>query len=133
MTKASDYLENKLVDHIVGTTSFTMPANVYAALCTAAPTDASTGTTITEAAYTSYARVECSADWNASSSGTADNANVITFPAATGGSETITHFCLCDASTAGNMLVYGTLDASLAVSSGITPSFAASAISVTVG
>ena len=133
MSAASDYLEDKLVDHITGTTSFTMPVNVYMALCTAAPTDASTGTTITEAAYTSYARVECSDDWNASSGGTATNSAAITFPAATGGSETLTHFVLVDASSAGNVLVHGALDASLAVSSGITPEVAIGSLSVTVG
>jgi hypothetical protein len=130
---SSNYLQAKLADHTVGKTAFTMPTNVYVTLCTAAPTDASTGTTITEAAYTSYARVQTSGtDWNAYAADLLDNANVITFPAATGGSETITHFCLCDASTAGNMLIYGTLDASLAVSTGITPSFAANALTLTI-
>jgi len=132
MTQASDYLENKLADHIVGTTSFTMPANVYIALCTAAPTDVSTGTTITEAAYTSYARVEISTLFAASSGGSAATNAAITFPTATGGSETVTHFALCDASTGGNMLVYGPLDSSLAVSSGITPEVASGSLTVSV-
>jgi hypothetical protein len=132
MTEASDYLENALVDHITGKTSYTKPT-AYVALCTAAPNDASTGTTMTEAAYTSYARVSTAgSDWNASSAGSATNANAITFPACTGGSESITHFVLVDAATAGNILVYSALDASLAVSTGITPTFAADAITVTV-
>lgn len=131
MTAASDYLENKIIDHITGKTAFTQPT-AYVALCTAAPNDASTGSTITEADYTGYARVSTAGgDWNASSGGTADNANAITFGACTAGSNTITHYAIVDASSAGNVLTYGALDASLAVSAGITPAFAAGAISVT--
>lgn len=131
MTEASVFLENAFLDHITGKTSYTQPT-AYVALCTAAPNDASTGSTITEANYTSYARATTAgSDWNAASSGSADNANAITFPECTGGSNTITHYAIVDASSAGNVLVYGALDSSLAVSSGITPSFAAGSLAIT--
>jgi len=131
MSEASNYLENALVDHITGKTAYTQPT-AYVALCTAAPNDASTGATITEADYTGYARESTAgSDWNAASGGTADNANAITFGACTAGSNTITHFAILDAASNGNVLVYGTLDPSLAVSAGITPSFAAGALSIT--
>lgn len=129
---ASNYAEAALVDHILGKTAYTMPT-AYVALCTAAPTDTDTGTTITEANYTSYARVSTAgSDWNAYTGGSADNANDITFPKCTGGTNTITHFAIVDASSAGNLLLYGSLSSgSLAVSNNITPEFVAGTLTVT--
>ena len=40
MAAISTYLGNKLLDHSLGSTSFTMPANVYVALYTATPSAA---------------------------------------------------------------------------------------------
>ena len=122
----TDYLENKVLDHVTGKASFTMPT-VYVALFTANPTDAGGGT---EANYTSYARVTTSAaTWNSASGGSITNGAAITFPACTGGSNTITGFGGYDASSGGNLLWYG--PCSLSVSSGITPEFAASALTIT--
>lgn len=130
----SNYLENALLNSLFGKTSdlgaLASAPTIYVALFTAAPNDAGGGT---EANYTSYARVETdAADWDAAASGTVDNANAITFPAATGGSNTVTHFGLYDAATSGNLLAYGALDSSLAVSTGITPEFAAGALDVSL-
>lgn len=111
MASFSDYAENKVLDHVLGKTSFTMPTTVALALCTVVPTDASTGATITEANYTGYARkVIAAADLNAASSGSSSNANAITFAACTGGSSTIIGWAIVDNSTtgAGNVLVWGT-------------------------
>lgn len=120
MAALTDYLENKLWDHINGKTSYTMPTPWYA-LFTVSPTDSTTGT---EAAYTSYARVQASgATWNAASGGSQTNASAITFPACTGSTSTVVAFGAFDASTGGNLLYYGSC--SLSVSSGITPEFAA--------
>jgi hypothetical protein len=129
---ASDYLELKVLDHIFNKTAYTAATTFYLALCTTAPTDASTGSTIVEATYTGYARKSfVAADLNAASAGATTNANAITFAACTGGSSTVTHFAIVDASSAGNVLFWGALTSSLAVSNGITPSVAASALSVT--
>src|SRR5262245_1160472 len=65
----------------------------YISLHTANPNETGTQTT-SESAYTSYARVSVArstAGWSVAS-GTADNDSAINFPAATGGSETETHF-----------------------------------------
>lgn len=84
--------------------------------------------TTSEATYTSYARVavaRTSGGWTVSTN-TITNAAEIAFPACTGGSNTITHFAVgTAASGAGKVLYKGALSASLAVSSGITPKFAA--------
>lgn len=114
-------------------------ANLYVALHTGDPGDSGNQTT-SEATYTSYARTAIarssgSPAWTVSSPGgvgTAVNAGSITFPACTGGSNTITHFSVGTASSgAGKLLYSGALTASLAVSNGITPSFAASALTIT--
>lgn len=127
MSTYSDYLENKVLEHVVGKTSFTMPT-AYIALFTANPTDSGGGT---EAAYTSYARVTTSgATWGSASAGSITNSGAaITFPACTGGSSTVTGFGAYDASSGGNLLWYGTC--SLSVSNGITPQFATSALTIT--
>lgn len=132
---ASNYLQAKIADHVVGKTSFTMPTNVYVALCTAEVTDTQTGSTITEANYTSYARVQTDGDdWNAYASDETTNANEITFPACTGGTSSVTHFAVLDASTNGNLLFFDALDspATLEVSTAITPSFAPDTLALTV-
>ncbi len=127
MAGFTTYTQQKVLDHVRGKTSWTMPT-AYVALFTAAPSDAGGGT---EAAYTSYARVATAgADWSAASGTSGTNAQAITFPACTGSSSTVTHFGLYDASTSGNLLAWGTC--SLSVSTGITPQFAASALTLTL-
>lgn len=107
----SDYLENKVLDHVLGKTSFTMPSTVALALLTVTPTDASTGATVTEAGYTGYARKAVAAsDLNAAASGSSSNLNAITFNACTASSSTVIAWALLDSSStgAGNILVWGT-------------------------
>jgi len=129
---ASNYLENALLDHLFGKSTYASPTTIYVALLTDAPDETGTaGSDFTEADYTSYARVSTTdSDWNSASGGSLTNGNAITFPACTGGSSTVTHFALLD--QAQNLLVTGALDSSLAVSNGITPEFAASALTCTL-
>jgi hypothetical protein len=126
MAGFSTYLQQKVLDHVNGKTSYTMPTT-YVALFTANPTDAGGGT---EAAYTGYGRVATSGLWNAASGTSVTNASAIPFGACTAGSSTVTGFGLYDASSAGNLLYWGTC--SLSVSSGITPQFAAGALTITL-
>lgn len=115
----------------------TVPGVFYIGLHTADPGEAGNQTT-NEATYTSYARVSVArstAGWTVTTAdpAVATNDAAVTFPQATGGSNTITHFSIgTDASGAGNLLFSGPLDSSLAVSSGITPEFAAGALDVTL-
>ena len=124
----ANYLENKILDHIFDDPAFTPPANVFIALYTATPNDAGGGT---EATFGSYARQSTgAADWNAASGGSKTNANIITFPESTSGSETITHFGLFDAASGGNLLAYGALTAGQLVTSGSTLKFTAGNLTV---
>lgn len=102
----------------------------FISLHTADPGETGDQTT-SEATYTSYARVavaRTSGGFTVSAD-TASNAAAVNFPACTGGSSTVTHFGIGTASTAaGHLVGSGALTASLAVSNGITPSFAIGAM-----
>jgi len=131
MGSFSDYLENKILDHIFMKTAFSQPTNIYVALSTADPGEDGSG--ISEPSGNGYARVQTSGDdWNAAANGHIDNANDITFPEATGDWGTITHFALFDAATDGNMLAYGSLSQSKTIGSGDTAKFKAGDLDVTL-
>ena len=107
--------------------------NIYVSLHTADPGEAGSQTT-SESAYTSYARVavtRASAGWSVVNN-TATNTAAVTFPACTGGQETLTYAAVGTGSSgAGKLLYSGALTASLVVSNGITPSFAQAALVIT--
>lgn len=104
MAALSDYLENEILDHILGTGAFVMPAGVWVALFTTNPTDADTGT---ELAGSGYARQPIT--FGAAAAGSASNAALVEFGPATANWGTVTHIGIYDAVTAGNLLVHGTL------------------------
>lgn len=106
----------------------------WISLHTASPTDTGNQTS-SEAAYTDYGRVSVArstAGWTVTS-GVADNDAAITYPTASGGSETETNFGIGSAqTTAGNLFIHGSIPTPLAVSTGITPSFAAGALDISL-
>ena len=108
--------------------------SLYIALHTADPGVAGSQTT-SEATYTGYARVavtRAGSSWTVGT-GTFSNASSITFPAATAGTNTVTYFSIgTAASGTGELLLTDALTSSLAVSAGISPSFAVGALSGTV-
>lgn len=129
MAGLSDYAEAKILDHINGKTSFTMPS-VWVGLYTATPSDAGGGTECTGG---SYARKSTAgSDWSAASGGSTSNAAVITFVTPTGSWGTATHFGLFDAASAGNLLASNSLTTPQAIGSGNTVSFAIAALAWTL-
>jgi len=129
MGSFSNYLENKLLDHVFKVAAFTVPTNIYIALSTADPLD--TGAGIAEPSGNAYARTQANS-WAAASGGATSNSAQITFPEATGSWGTITHFAAFDASTAGNMLFHGTLTTAKAITTGDTPRFNTGELDVTL-
>jgi len=127
MAEFSDFMENKIIDHMLRNQAYTPPATVYVALYTTDPTDADTGT---EVSGGSYARQD--AGLSAASGGASSNAADITFPQATADWGTITHVGLRDALTAGNLLMHSPLDASKTVNNGDTFKINAGDLDVTV-
>ena len=136
----SFYLSKKLIEETLGAVAFSSPANTYLALCTTIPTDASTGTTIVETDYASYARTLIGTAnnqtdaWNAATGSTTavvTNFGAITCPTATGASSNpIVAIAITDASTVGNVLYWASVT-STAIANGDTPKINAGALSVT--
>lgn len=111
----SDYLEDVLLDHCLGTTIYTMASTVYCALFESSPGDDDSGT---ECSGTDYARKV--ATFTDASGGSCSNTTNITFTEAGGAWGTITHIGLYDHISTGNLLWWGTLDASKDVDKGDT-------------
>ena len=124
----SDYLENKVLDHVFKNTAFTQPTNLYIALYTAAPSDSGGGTEVTGGAY---ARKNHNA-WNVSSGGATANTTEVLFAAATANWGTVTHVGIFDALTAGNLIAWAALTTSKAINNGDQARFAAGDIDVTL-
>ena len=97
--------------------------NLYVSLHTADPGEAGSQTA-SECAYTSYARVavaRTSGGWTVSSNQVVPAA-IISFPTATGGSETASHFGVGTASSgAGKLLYSGIVAPNIPISNGVTP------------
>lgn len=107
--------------------------DLYVSLHTADPGE-SGDQTASEATYTSYSRVAVArsgSGWTVTGNA-AENAALVQFPQCTGGTNTLTHVGIGTASSSTGKLLYkGALAASLSVSSGIQPQFAAGALVVT--
>lgn len=113
MSAMSDYLENEILDHILGTGSYTMPSAVYVGLSTGSFNDDNSGTELTGNNYSRKAIT-----FGAASSGTASNNAAVEFDAATGSWGTVSHFGIFDAASAGNLLIHGSLTASKVIETG---------------
>jgi hypothetical protein len=131
----SNYAANGFLDRMFRNQAFTVSAN-HVALCTAAPTDSSTGTTIVEPSGNNYARKEinenggASPAWGTVASGAVANGAAVTFNTPSGSWGTITHMAICDAATVGNLLYYGDVT-DQAVASGDAPSFPTGDLDIT--
>ena len=131
MGSITDYLEDELLDHVLNGNTFSPAATLYLCLCTADPTDAATGASMSECGDSgAYERTEITFDevFNRQIYQLAD----VTFPTATGSWGTVTHFAIADTQThgAGNVYAHGTLAFSRSVESGNTPVIAAAEIMV---
>lgn len=108
----SRYAKNKLLDHILGTTAYTMPTE-YVALYTTSPTQSSSGVEVTGGSYSRK-----TATFSAAVNGVTSNSSNITFtgmPACT-----VVAVSIVDALTGGNILVYGALQINKTVLAGDT-------------
>lgn len=145
MAGMSDYLENKLIDHLFRGRSFTAPTQIWVGLLTATPSDTGGGTEVTGG---SYARatpgVNSDTSWKATQGGTpaaassgtggqTSNPATLSFPSPSANWGTVTHLGIYDASTAGNLLFWVALTASKTINNGdAAPSFAIDALTVTI-
>jgi hypothetical protein len=106
----------------------------YISLHSADPGEAGNQST-NEISYTGYARVavnRTAGGWTRTTS-TIANTALVQFGQCTGGTATATHFGIgTDSTGTGNLLLKGALNASLSISNGIQPQFAAGAMTATV-
>jgi len=125
------------VGDATGLRGSTTAGSLFIALHTADPGEAGDQTT-SEATYTGYARVAVARSGAGFTvSGTAPtqaaNAAAVTFGACTAGSSTCTYFSVGVATSGASVIIAsGVLTAQLAVTAGITPSFAIGALVVTL-
>ena len=124
MSAASNYLENKVLDHVLTATAYSQPSGRHLALFTNTSTNAAAnleaGTLTDEVSGGSYARQ--SVAFAAASNGTSATNATVTFPAATANWGTITHVAVMESGTAGagNVLFWGAVTTSKTIESGDT-------------
>lgn len=124
MGAATDYLENEILDHILGNSAYTAPSTLYLGLATGV---SEAGVITGEPSSGSYARVAVTnntTNFPAASNGSKSNGAKFSFPEATGSWGTITHVFISDANSGGNVILYSELTTSKTVDTGDTVSFA---------
>jgi len=129
MAGFSDYLEDKVLDHVFGGSAYTAPATLYVALYTVAPTDTGGGTEVTGG---SYARQTSTFTVSGTDPTTATNAAAIEYPTATGDYGTVVAVGILDALSSGNLLAYADLTTSKTVSTGDVFRFDAGDLDITL-
>jgi hypothetical protein len=124
MTAASNYLENKILDHVLKNTAYTQPTGLYLGLFTNTSGNAATnleaGTLTDEVSTSGTAYARKSIAFNAASSGTSISSATVTFDAATASWGTITHVAIMDNSTGGQVLFWGAVTTSKQIDTGDT-------------
>lgn len=113
---ASDYLENKLVDHLFRSTPFSKPPHLFLGLFTLAPGDAGGGSEVSGGSYARAQLDPLDTNWTATQGGTSgvssgtsrrtSNAVALTFPTPTADWGVIDAWGLFDAVTGGNLLLW---------------------------
>lgn len=131
MGAASDYLENALLNHLLGGGDYARPATVYLALFTVAPSDAGGGTEVAAEDYARLAIANDATQWPAAAAGAKTNGEALAFDPAETAWGTVVAVGVFDAAAGGNLLVWATMDA-LVVDEGDQVEFAAGGIEVTL-
>lgn len=111
----SDYLEDKVLDHVFGGNAFTAPSTLYVALFTVAPSDTGGGTEVSGGAY---ARQTATFSVSGTNPTEASNTASIEYPTATASYGTVVAVGVFDASSSGNLLAYSNLTTSKAIDTG---------------
>lgn len=107
----SAYLKNKIIKHVLGEASYTMPSNIYLALYTSNPTENDTGTEVTGGSYARQLLSFANAVGGTKTSNTSESFS--SMPATT-----VTHWGIRDASSGGNLLYFGAFDLSVQLNAG---------------
>jgi hypothetical protein len=120
---ATDYLEGKLLDHVLAGVAYTPPSAWYMALHTADPGDTGTASEVSGGSYVAKPITFATHVGNTSAS-----TGAVAFTAMP--ACTVTHYSIRDG-LAGNVLFVGPLSASQTLTAGQTINFAAGQVTVT--
>jgi len=124
MSAASNYLENKVLDHVLTATGYTAPTTRYLALFTntsgSAAANLEAGTLSDEVTTSGSAYGRKTITFAAASGGSSASNATVTFDTATANWGTITHVAVMDAETSGNVLFYGAVTTSKTIETGDT-------------
>ena len=129
MAGFSDYLEDKVLEHVFGGNAYTAPGTLYVALFTVAPTDTGGGTEVSGGGYVRKSGAFTVSGTNPT---TASNSSAIEYPTATADYGTVVAVGIFDASSSGNLLAYANLTSSKVVSSGDVFRFNAGDLDITL-
>jgi hypothetical protein len=124
-TGRSDYLENALLDHVYGRTTYTAPATTYLALFTVAPTRSGGGTEVAGGGtgYARYALANNGANWPAAAARLKSLGSQAIFPTVATNWGIIVAWGIFDASSGGNLLDFGPMTLAVAAGIGDAPDF----------
>lgn len=134
MANASTYLSDVLINHLLRNAAYPSPLTNYLALFTSdAGLEGNDSGVWTEVNGGNYARVALdSAVFSNPVDGVTDNAEVITYPTATGDWGTVTHAAIMDSATGGNVLIWLPLSLAKAVSTGDSVVFLAQDLDIAI-
>ena len=113
MAEFSDYLENKVLDHVLRNVSYSSPTTVFVGLYTSNPTDTNSGTEVTGG---SYARQALSV--TTASAGIVTSSADVTFPQCTASWGSVGFIGILDAVSSGNLLMHTALTTAKTIDSG---------------
>lgn len=106
MAKASNYLEDMVLNYFLRNQQVTQPANLYLALYKTNPTDADTGAEVVGGSYTRQL-ISFTPPTQQADKAVVGNASRIEFPTATEEWGEVAYFGIKDAKDGGNLLVHG--------------------------
>ena len=129
MSAFSDYLENKILDHILGGGTYTRPATVYAALFSTSIGDDGSGDELVGNDYARVAITNNPTNFPAAVNGVKSNGQEIEFlePSASWGA--VRAVGIFDAISGGNLLFSANLSQQVTIAAGDTPSWPAGSLS----
>ena len=113
MAEFSDYLENKVLDHVLRNVSYSSPTTVFVGLYTSNPTDTNSGTEVTGG---SYARQALSV--TTASAGIVTSSADVTFPQCTASWGSVGFIGILDALSSGNLLMHTALTTAKTIDTG---------------
>ena len=124
---ASNYLELKLLDHVLGSTSYSQPSAIYVALSTGSFNDDNSGTELSGSGYSRKLIT-----FGTASSGSISSNSAVEFDTATGSWGSVGFFGLFDASSGGNLLYHGAFTSAKTIATGDILKIASGSLTVSL-